>query len=366
MIEQTDFTTQVLSALIDLLEIPESYYNKAKKRHISLGEWFLRADSSLLSLEPSVYPQGSFRYGTVIRPLLDSETYDLDLVCQLSSSKTSTTQEELKKSVRNEIATYAEAQGMIEPIQEKHRCWRIEYADEVSFHLDVLPAVPEDRAFIDWLVESGVEEGQASKAIAITDNRHRHYTSVQSDWPRSNPSGFAQWFEGRMRSVAEPRIHTLFKEGLYASVDEVPAFTWKTPLQRSIQLLKRHRDVMFRDAPDLKPISMILTTLAARAYQCESDVADAIEHILDRMLDHVKERSPRVENPVNPEEDFADKWKEDDQLESNFLQWLEQAKQDFKKINGLRSVTDLTEFFEVKFQVRLASQRANELVLVPC
>jgi hypothetical protein len=39
-----------------------------------------------------------------------------------------------------------------------------------------------------------------------------------------------------------------------AKVDDLPARKWKSPLQEAIQILKRHRDMMFQDAPDSAPI----------------------------------------------------------------------------------------------------------------
>ena len=36
----------------------------------------------------------------------------------------------------------------------------------------------------------------------------------------------------------------LVESRAYAKVDDVPPYEWKTPLQRSIQIMKRHRDVM--------------------------------------------------------------------------------------------------------------------------
>ena len=37
-------------------------------------------------------------------------------------------------------------------------------------------------------------------------------------------------------------------------------------------LLKRHRDLMFRDNPEFGPISMIITNFAAHAYRGEADI----------------------------------------------------------------------------------------------
>jgi hypothetical protein len=100
---------------------------------------------------------------------------------------------------------------------------------------------------------------------------------------------------------------------------------------------------MFATKPDSKPISMIITTLAGKAYQGEADIADALDRILSTMGSFVRPTVPRVPNPVNPAEDFADKWGDPKyqhlQLEQNFWLWLKQAQTDFKVIGDARDVT---------------------------
>ncbi len=98
-----------------------------------------------------------------------------------------------------------------------------------------------------------LEGGASRRGVSVRVVTHPQYSSRQQDWPRSNPKGYGVWFEGRMVSAARSRRFQLVEERLNASVDEVPAYDWKTPLQRVVQILKRHRDVMFATAPDLKP-----------------------------------------------------------------------------------------------------------------
>jgi hypothetical protein len=89
---------------------------------------------------------------------------------------------------------------------------------------------------------------------------------------------------------------------------------------------------MFISHPDSKPISIILTTLAAAAYQGEEDLVGALERILQDMDSYVLPAQPRVPNPVNPSEDFADKWNNPEyahlKFKVNFRQWLQQARAD--------------------------------------
>jgi len=165
-----------------------------------------------------------------------------------------------------------------------------------------------------------------------------------------------------------------------AQVDEVPLFKRKSPLQRSIQLLKRHRDQMFKgkDNEEIKPISIIITTLAARAYNGELDIDSALAGILSKMDSYVNSNIPRVPNSVDPKEDFADRWYMPEysylNLEQNFWRWLKQAKIDFEKITSTtdtKFIADLTEQkYSIKFDIselnkRLGLSHAAVSVVIP-
>lgn len=350
-----------LEFMIELLDIPRSYYEKAKDRARSLEDWLRREESLVAQFSPDVYPQGSFRYGTVIRPLFKDDFYDLDLVCAIILSKTSVTQKQVKDLVGYEIKAYAEAKQFNEPAEEKPRCWRLNYADEVSFHMDILPAIPEDRQTVELIIQRNVPRELAEHAVAITDNRHPLYERIDPRWFSSNPRGIARWFEGRARVAAAARIVELVENRAYASVEEVPPYEWKTPLQRSIQILKRHRDVMFNDDRDLAPISMIITTLAAHAYNGEQDLYSAVMNILDRMPQYVRSQKPRVPNPVNPAEDFADRWTQDPKYERNFWLWHAQAKADLEFLFEIVGRPTLPSELRTRFKLDLTVQQTREL-----
>jgi hypothetical protein len=86
MIENPAVNT-LLQSIVRAIEIPRSYYEKAVARHRSLGEWLCRPESKVVAFAPAVVPQGSFRYGTVVRPLLATHKYDLDNVTTLRSQR---------------------------------------------------------------------------------------------------------------------------------------------------------------------------------------------------------------------------------------------------------------------------------------
>jgi len=351
----------VIDNMVKLLELPDSAYDKARKRYEDLGEWFDRDESAVSGNNPHIFPQGSFRLGTAIRPLDESEEYDLDLACKLRDgiSKDSHTQETLKKLIGIELEAYRKARGIKSELEPKHRCWRLEYQDDLSFHMDIVPCIPADenrrKAILESIRKTGLDEfvaGSASQTtISITDDRHEGYKHICDDWNISNPEGYAKWFEYRMN----PQQTRILLEK--AQVDDVPLFKKKTPLQRVIQILKRHRDNWSKDNPDSKPISIIITTLAARAYNGETDVGTELGNVLEKMGGLVNQTRPRVPNPVDPEEDFADRWYRQDclhlRLEEHFNAWLLQARTDFQHITSTTDTEFLCEHIEEKFSLRV-------------
>lgn len=366
--------TKIINALAESLDIPDAAYEAASNRYSDLGQWLSdknKAKSAQFS--PSILPQGSFALGTAIKPW-KSEDYDLDLVCTLSTgiTKLNCTQENLKKLLGTDIDKYIEERGIIEPIEEKHRCWRINYRDHLNFHIDTTPCIPQSNDVRMTLKQRMLQVGSdsmfaqnaADLSVAITDNRLPNFNTISTDWPISNPEGYAKWFEWRMKQAHDFLAARAIMEKV-SKVDDLPKYKWKTPLQRCIQILKRHRDIMFEKNPESKPISIIITTLAAKAYQGEADTFTALENILKNMGDFINPSLPRVPNPVNPYEDFADKWNTNQgqtlKLEQNFWLWLEQVRSDFNLILSSNSKVIL-EQASIKFGSSLDENSINKMV----
>lgn len=355
--------TYPLSAVAESIEIPDSAYERAENRYNDLGEWMGREESTVYDYDPEVFPQGSFLLGTVTRPSNDEDEYDLDLGVKLRHgiSKESHTQKQLKTLVGEELEAYRQARGIQESLGEKRRCWRLIYQDELSFHLDIVPCIPEDerrqRMVKESMTNSDMEEALANEVseltISITDTDQHGYESICLDWNVSNPQGYGRWFTTRVRqagravSMAEKR----------AEVQPLPTYRLKAPLQQCVQILKLHRDHMFREDPDRAPISIIITTLAARAYEGQEQIGEALLDIVGTMGEHVHDSKPRVANPVNPEEDFSDKWYTDEGrklgLEDNFWRWLEQAKADFSRMADTQDADALAKYANSHLGVRI-------------
>jgi hypothetical protein len=232
---------------------------------------------------------------------------------------------------------YRCAQNMAKPADEHRRCWRLEYAEGAQFHMDVTPGVPNAAGARAILEQWRHDLAWATTAIVITDKESPSYMILSDDWPRSNPRGYRMWFHSRMAAVFEERKKTLEK-GLRAGTEPIPDYRVRTPLQSSIMILKRHRDVMFVQRADERPISIIITTLAAHAYNGERRIADALFSILSRMDQYIL-RQPDgtylIPNPTDPSENFADKWAKHPERAAAFFEWLARARQEFSRAVAL-------------------------------
>jgi hypothetical protein len=79
-----------------VLDLSPQLHAAADREYHNVGQFL--ADQSTQT-DWDVYPQGSFRLGTVVRPLAGAETFDLDMVCQRNIDKTSASQAELKAQI---------------------------------------------------------------------------------------------------------------------------------------------------------------------------------------------------------------------------------------------------------------------------
>jgi hypothetical protein len=327
-----------LEDLADALEIPERRYEQADTSYQSLGKWLNRENSTIRVFEPQVYSQGSFALGTAIAPISDEEHYDVDTICEFRRlTKREIIQKELKRQVGVELALYAKRQNMAKPVEEHRRCWRLEYADGAQFHMDVTPGVPNatDQRLI--LERLKYDVSWAATAIAITDMESPTYSVISDEWLRSNPKGYRKWFHSRMAAVFEERRRALQK-GIMAGTEPIPYYRIRTPLQSSIMILKRHRDIMFVERGDERPISIILTTLAAHAYNGERKISEALFAILVGMDRHIIRRQDGtylIPNPTDPSENFADKWTQHPERAVAFFEWLARARHDFARAAAL-------------------------------
>ncbi|HCT80679.1 MAG TPA: nucleotidyltransferase [Micromonosporaceae bacterium] len=291
--------SMLLEGAIDTLDISPEMRRSAVESYEEVGNWLAEHGGQRVE----IYPQGSFLLGTVVRPYRGAGEFDIDLVFLLRIARESTTQEELKERVGNllyEYAKWKKAEGQTDgPItcESCRRCWKLTYP---GFHLDVLPSVPDAE--------------HLPLGICLTDEQ-------LVKWQKSNPIGYAAWFAQRSVELQDMLIKAAYER--HINVAEVPVHEFRSTLQRVVQVLKWHAMMRFAKTPDLKPPSILITTLAARAYRGETDLFTATRSVLAGMLESIENRNGTwwVPNPAHEEENFVDKWADYPERRAAFFAW---------------------------------------------
>ncbi len=332
---------KILESALSNLDISPTDFEIARKRYLSVAQ-YLENGNYKSGSNIDIYLQGSFRLGTVIRPYRNKQNadYDIDQVCEINGNDT--TASRLKHDVGDWLNVDDNYKRMLD--EEGRRCWTLKYASSdgrPGFHLDILPAR---------------HENGLSTKINITHKVEKNYA-----WRSSNPKGYYSWFKNinTFESLLfEEQRKAIYSgnEGLYETVNDVPKQLIRTTLQRSVQLLKRHRDVYF-DSKKYKPISIIITTICAHKYQKKSildtvkNFADYIANRLellmsgqslpiDNVLDYMDNKWI-VKNPTDDNENFADKWSKNPQLSKNFFSWIYQLRRDVDAFRESKLVKEL-------------------------
>lgn len=340
--------------IADELNIPPSLYKTAVDRYTAIGNWLGEINLTDVfegskdpipeeKIEAHIFPQGSFALGTVVKPWMNGEEqeYDIDLVFQIDLNVGTKQPYALKKAVGQRLKSHGRYSQMLR--KEGKRCWTIAYAEHnnIQFHLDILPALNG---------ESISQSRYSNKEISISDKTApNHY-----QWLLSNPRGYLEWFKeknniafNRIKDFERERVAAM--EAIFATVHDVPDQLVRTPLQKTIQILKRHRDIRFNGLSNEKekPISMIITTLAALCYDNEESISLTLENIINKLLLYKKllygecaytnmhklieyaDEKWIIRNPVCSGENFADKWHLDNHKRAKaFFQWLDWVEQD--------------------------------------
>jgi len=369
-----DSVTEELYKHIDItptqFELAKSHYDAVAK---CLTEGGVATD---------VYTQGSFAFGTVIRPYKEGRDadFDIDLVAQSSEEKLTTEPRTLKKSIGQCLAESQYHRDLLDR-NEGRRCWTLNYAprDGVGFHMDVLPCVREEDDIISRIVLRNVPLSVARKSIAVTDFDKDNDTY---EWSTSNPRGLIEWFRNinspYLQAVSDSQRRRLVKMYAYDSIEAVPEPLLKSSLQRVIQLFKRHRDVRFDRQPDYdyRPISIIITVLtvqiAAEKKLYNASVQELLRAVIEELCrystlsqdDYAKSASGLAQrnaiiirrnndgwhlcNPVNPYENFAERWTENNNARAKaFFKWVNWIATDFTfdKEDSAEKFTSLQKSF---------------------
>jgi hypothetical protein len=332
---------KLLQHAAESLDIDVATYRLIKAIYGGASE-FLAQFWDLDPIDGVVYPQGSVPLGTVTKKVFRNDEVDIDSVVLRYQTTDEISKAQLKNEVGDGLKQYVGTGPFGDPeLSEGKRCWTLTY-DGLKLHLDTLPAVPNP----DSLTGTGIK---------ITDKS-------LFKWQYSDPKAFRGWFHGQMADEYNAVREVIAKR---MDIEQIPQPMIKTTLQQAVQLMKIHRDIHFEEHPDDKPASIIITTLAGLAYRSGGTLYEVVEQLTRDMPGYLQRESGLyvLANPVEENENFADRWNTRPERARAFFGWIEQAAADFSSIaqaNGLHgAVYKMGEVFGER-QARYAAARTGD------
>lgn len=309
----------LVGTAISGLDIPNDVYARAVARYRDVSRFVA---SWLADYSGQIYTQGSIRLGTMVAPIDPSREYDIDLVCQLALLRETLTKKELKALVGRALKAYVATNPDGAPVlRSGKRCWTLEYPNE-PFHMDILPAIPNDEA--------------GGTAIWLTDRQLVR-------WQPSDPIGYANWFRNQMSAEYKALQEHFASRGI--EIEDAPPSDAKTNLQLTTQALKRHRDLHFLGQESSGPATIVITTLAARAYVPAETLLEVLADVTSIMPRMIEDRNGVlwVPNPAMEEENFAHRWANEPDRAREFYEWIDAAQSDF---SGFQNASDTGSLLE--------------------
>ncbi len=318
LVNRKKYIAGLLEMVCQELELPETKREAAETAYNAVAGW-LNECPVLKPFRVEIFPQGSVALGTTVKPL-DRQEFDVDLICHLALGTEMLPQAGVKRAVGDRLDAHGIYSKMLE---EYKRCWRLNYSKESQLHLDITPAVKNSKC--------------RNGGLCVTDKEVRM-------WQPTNPKGYVAVFEAH--AALQPRMPAEMIANSTEIRAKVAPFPEHTPLKgllkRTVQLIKRHRCIYFQKKPDIAPISIILTTLAYKAYAeavrsgtyYETEF-DLVCDVIARMPHFIETRWNNglielwVPNDTTEGENFAEKWNNDPALPQAFAEWHKAATHDF-------------------------------------
>ena len=321
------------------IQLSRIAHGKAEKRYEAVRDWIEREGSPLADRVELFYPQGSMALGAAIASRVTNDEYDLDVVAQLDVPAHWSPKDVLDTLYQ---AIRGDPGSRYHDMAERHtRCVTVSYAD---MHLDVTPM---ERDF-------GMPKREGDIFHDKEDSAEPMRRCV------ANPYGFAEWFNGATADGARFAEAYLKRASAYemavlkaAEADPVPAQEpagAKTVAVVALQLIKRWRNIQYRNATTRKPPSVMLSEFVGKGAGTTETLSDELLHQVVRMRDRFLRAAANgvhicVANPVCPADVLTDRWPADLNEQKTFLATLESFVRDLERLKRGCDLPMMSEIF---------------------
>ena len=262
----------------------DTQFTEQQNRWNSLSEYLLPKLNEASGYPIKSWLQGSYKFGTQIRPVKPGGEFDIDLgvyFCWKGDAEDGDFGPRyLKSLVQRILGEFTEENDDVKEVCEppKPRCCRVRF--DGSFHIDV-PCYHLDEA--------------ADRRELATEN---------DEWESSDPKRLYQWFVGKFEPGTRERA------------------------RRHVLYLKTWAALKLDGNGNSPPSSVLITTLVANAIsQLGDDLPSPEDEAFSEILQVIRDAvsgAQDVRNPVDDTENFAARMSQDDW--SNFVRTLEDLK----------------------------------------
>lgn len=318
---ETQQWEQLISNLLHRLELNPTDRARAVADYEAVADHLAEA-LSIPRHDVHIFPQGSMRTQTTISQRHPVK-FDLDVVVKLTGPKyISPDPEEMFEAFGKALEGNESVTGKPDP---KRRCWRLQFPGK-PYYFDLTPAVCD-------------QTGREGSSLSVRDPDTR--------WAPSNPEEFANWFctHAAKRFAFETRMMKAVMDSTTVTPLPDEEIGLDDILRRTVQLMKLHRDTMYWDdaKKDLMPISVIIVTLATKAYAdlhaarrtAFSSPIELVLALVEAMPLYIQRDHTgwRVENPKLKGENFADRWNSDKGARAlEFKRWHARLESDLEAL----------------------------------
>ena len=316
------YTESLFIGICEKLQLNASLYDQAVERYNVIANT-INKDEIFENANLSIYPQGSFRLKTTVKPL-SSEEYDLDFVAELPVSSEMTPQD-----LYNHIVRILSNDGIHDDmIEKKNRCVRVNYAND--FHIDIMP---------------GKLINEYTHEIIVPDRELSKWGHI------SNPIGFADWFEKQAKTHIEFELNEMIRAQYnIEKVTEQEVAKHLEPLRRAVQLVKRYRDI-YCEKNDAEPVrSIVICTLMGQITKFTGDTLQIIETFckyVNSLIADSNDKPFTVKNPV-VNEVLTEKWAEGNNYQ-DFVSMMQSLTKDVKILRSYSYNTDINTITKKMF-----------------
>lgn len=329
------------------LQLPPGLHAKAISRYEAVRTYIERPGSPLHDRVSALYPQGSMAIDATISTRGTEDEYDLDIIAEITGPDGGP--EDLLDLLEAALQGYP-----VGRIVRQTRCVTLYYAD--GMHIDVTPA------------------RRRSPVEKVSDIPHakRGPVADPARYVAMNTYGFVNWYKAR--TPLEPRFALAVNRRLYeragmafdaADVEDVPAQTpivVKSVTTLGLQLIKRHRNILYADAAGRIPPSIMLSCHAGHAAMPGMGLGDMVIRQARWTARAIEEaarngRLLTVLNPVFAEEHFTDRWPESQVQQTAYARHLGDLADGLQAVRaGNVQLEDLADWLRHQFGDRVVTR----------